>query len=185
MLKVNRWLLLQVGALSPSRRICCALYIRRLGYEREDSTGSQLKFRSYEKADRTTCLGLFDANCPTNFAPNERDDYEQFLDRCSDHYVVCELDRVVIGAYGLYPVSAHRFALRWILVAPATHGGGIGSAIMNRVLGELKEAGHSSLQISASHKSASFFARFGGFEESRISDGWGPGMHRVEMKLTV
>jgi hypothetical protein len=30
-----------------------------------------------------------------------------------------------------------------------------------------------------------FFARFGAVEARRTSDGWGPGMHRVDMVLAV
>ncbi|WP_242112849.1 hypothetical protein [Luteimonas aquatica] len=44
-------------------------------------------------------------------------------------------------------------------------------------------SGRPTLHISASHKSAPFFARFGALETARVPDGWGPGMHRVEMRL--
>ncbi len=40
----------------------------------------QPTFRPYQTADREACLGLFDANCPEFFAPNERADYVAFLE---------------------------------------------------------------------------------------------------------
>lgn len=40
---------------------------------------AELTFRPYTQADRDSCIGLFDANCPEYFAANERADYEAFL----------------------------------------------------------------------------------------------------------
>lgn len=37
-------------------------------------------FRPFSSKYRTTCLALFDANCPEFFEPNERADLEAFLD---------------------------------------------------------------------------------------------------------
>ncbi len=54
---------------------------------------------------------------------------------------------------------------------------------MSRVLGESMRSGRSPIHISASPKSAPFFAKFGAVEVSTIQDGWGPAMHRVEMQL--
>jgi GNAT superfamily N-acetyltransferase len=130
-------------------------------------------------------LALFDANCPEYFALNERSDYAQFLDARLDNYNVCLLGDSVVGAYGLYPLPEGGAALHWILLSPSVQGRGLGSAIMTRVISEMKRSGHSFLRISASHKSAPFFARFGAIELSTVVDGWGPGMHRVEMQLSL
>jgi hypothetical protein len=65
------------------------------------------------------------------------------------------------------------------------HGRGLGSFIMKNVIREMEANGHSVLHISASHKSAAFFEKFGARALSRIPDGWGPGMHRVEMQLEI
>jgi hypothetical protein len=42
-----------------------------------------------------------------------------------------------------------------------------------------------SIRIAASHRSAPFFARFGAETVRETPDGWGPGMHRIDMELTV
>jgi hypothetical protein len=55
--------------------------------------------------------------------------------------------------------------------------------VMNRIVAELRRSTGVTLRISASHKSAPFFAKFGARERDRIPNGWGPGMHRVEMEL--
>jgi GNAT superfamily N-acetyltransferase len=140
-------------------------------------------FRPYRLTDRPACLAIFDENCPAYFALNERDDYCAFLDSRLEHYRVCVLDDRIVGAYGLYPVAGGGTALHWILLAPSAQGLGLGSIIMSRVFDDVRAQGRFPLYISASHKSAPFFARFGAIETSRVMDGWGPGMHRVEMRV--
>jgi GNAT superfamily N-acetyltransferase len=139
-------------------------------------------FRPYRGADREICLGLFEENCPEFFAPNERADYERFLAGVGGQYQLCSADGRVVGAYGLC-LDGKRLALRWMLLSPRHQRRGFGSAIMARVLADVRRAGVT-LRISASHKSSPFFARFGAIERSTIPDGWGPGMHRVEMELS-
>jgi GNAT superfamily N-acetyltransferase len=146
---------------------------------------SQPTFRPYTSSDRATCRALFDQNCPRFFAPNERAGYEEFLDTWAAHYQVCLLDGQVVGAFGILPDPEQGHALRWIVLTPTLQGQGLGSAIMNRVLGSLKAAGVGRLSIGASHLSAPFFARFGASEIARTPHGWGPGMHRVDMVLEV
>ncbi|WP_266158855.1 GNAT family N-acetyltransferase [Dyella silvatica] len=144
---------------------------------------TETQFRDFAATDRPACLLLFDMNCPTYFAPNERDDYAQFLDQHASAYKVCVLDGHIVGAYGLYVVGTDSRALHWILFTPAIHGYGLGSMVMSRVIAAAKEDKASILHISASHKSAPFFAKFGAVAQSTTVDGWGPGMHRVDMQL--
>jgi hypothetical protein len=42
-------------------------------------------------------------------------------------------------------------------------------------------AGGGRVKIAASHLSAPFFAKFGAVPLRTTDDGWGPGMHRVDM----
>lgn len=145
--------------------------------------GPEPRFRAFTVGDTAACLALFDANCPEYFAPNERVDYRAFLDTAPEGYEVCELDGAIVGAYGVHAIDDDNAALHWILLAPAAQGGGLGATIMSRAVRTLDQRGHGTLHISASHRSAPFFARFGAIEDARIIDGWGPGMHRVEMRI--
>jgi GNAT superfamily N-acetyltransferase len=144
-----------------------------------------ISFEAFSAAGRTACLSIFEANCPDFFAPNERDEYVAFLDEAAPGYVVCRMDDVIVGAFGLANLNVSTAALHWILIAPGSQGRGLGSAIMARALDDLRSTGRSSLRISASHRSAPFFARFRAQELERHIDGWGPGMHRVEMRITL
>lgn len=141
-------------------------------------------FRPFVEADRAACLALFDGNCPLHFAPNERADYQRFMTDKGHEYQVCTLDGTVVGAYGILPEGPTGLALRWILIDSSRHKGGLGRAIMDRVFERLRAGGTGSrLYIGASHMSAPFFAHLGARETRRIEDGWGPGMHRIDMEL--
>lgn len=148
--------------------------------------GHALHFRPYSPADRPSCLALFDTNCPTFFAPNERSDYEAFLAGNPATYQVGLCGDEIVGAYGLMIDAARRRGrLSWIMVDAAAHGRGLGAGMMRRVLETVRSRGVSVVDIAASQKSAPFFARFGAVERSRAVEGWGSGLDRVDMELEL
>lgn len=146
---------------------------------------TDVTFRPYRDADYQACVDIFDANCPEYFAPNERDEYRCFLRDLNEGYEVCEENGRVVGAFGLLGVGERAKGLNWILLDPRVQGIGIGSRIMKRVACIGSKSGAELIRISASHKSAPFFERFGAKAISITEDGWGPGMHRVEMELSL
>lgn len=142
-------------------------------------------FRPYASADRSVCLGLFDASCPEYFAPNERIDYAEFLDANPFGYELCLTEDKVAGAFGLSEHGLQQKSLNWILLNPHSQGLGIGSVIMSRISAVALDSGASLINIAASHKSSPFFAKFGAIEIAHIDNGWGSGMHRVDMELRL
>jgi GNAT superfamily N-acetyltransferase len=146
---------------------------------------AKITFRPYSGADRETCLDFFDANCPEYFAPNERSDYQRFLDAGSTGYELCLIDEKIAGAFGLIGNAASRRRLNWIMLNPRFHGVGGGRAIMERIVAHAVSEGLEVLDIAASHKSAPFFAKFGAVTTTVTENGWGPGMHRVDMQLPL
>ena len=146
---------------------------------------TNINFRPYRDADRQACTSIFDANCPEFFAPNERQEYDKFLDGVSGDYEVCEVDGRVLGAFGLFVDGENVKMLNWILLDPQTQGIGVGSKIMERVIQLSRASQTRTVKIAASHKSAPFFARFGATTASSTKNGWGPGMDRVDMELPL
>lgn len=140
-------------------------------------------FRTYTKSDLEECLALFDANCPEFFAPSERLDYEAFLALEPPGYKVAVGGGEMLGAFG-FEAAAHssRGRLGWILVHPSAQRTGLGSQMLTEIRREAESRGISVLDIAASHRSCLFFAHFGAVELKRTQNGWGPGMHRVEME---
>lgn len=144
-----------------------------------DGSSGAGSFRAFTPADVPACLALFDANCPEAFAPGERGPYAAFLSGPPEDYRVCELDGRVVGAFGLEAGADDRLALRWILLDPAVHGRGLGAAMMGAVAAAAGSDGV--VTIAASQVSAPFFARFGAVVLERLENGWGPGLHRLDM----
>jgi RimJ/RimL family protein N-acetyltransferase len=142
-------------------------------------------FRTLRPGDREPCLRLFDDNSPESFAPNERAQYEAFFDEAGGWYEVYVADGRVIAAVGLDARDRNAAAVRWLVVAREAQGRGLGRAAMSHVVKDLRRRGIGELQIAASHKSAPFFARFGAETRGVRPDGWGPGMHRIDMVLSV
>lgn len=146
---------------------------------------AELRFRPYDRRDRDRCVAIFDANSPEYFSPVERDDYLRFLDGGIDDYRVCVEGERIVGAFGLTMTGASESELNWILIDPVTHGRGIGSKVLRDVVERCRESGTASLEIAASHKSAPFFERFGARAVRTTEHGWGPDMHRVDMRLDI
>lgn len=142
-------------------------------------------YRSFHSADTAACLAIFDANCPEFFAPNERADYETFLEALPEGYEVCEGAGRIVAAFGLTRTARDTERLNWIMLHPDSKGRGLGSEIMRRVISQAKANRSPLIRIAASHKSAPFFARFGAVAVAREQDGWGPGMDRIDMELPL
>lgn len=146
---------------------------------------NQLVFRAFASTDQAVCLALFDANCPAFFAPGERADYAEFLDSCPPGYEVCLVNDQVVGALGLTGTDTARRSLSWILLHPQFQGRGIGLAAITRVTILARSTGIQTVDIATSHKTAGFFARLGAVTVHTIQNGWGLGLHRVDMLLPI
>jgi GNAT superfamily N-acetyltransferase/diadenosine tetraphosphate (Ap4A) HIT family hydrolase len=143
-------------------------------------------FLPYEPRHREGCLALFDQNCPDHFAPNERADFAHFLDASPHGYLVTLAGDEVIAAFGVTDGGrTGRRRINWILVSSAAQGHGLGAVMMREAISRTTAANASVLEIAASHRSAPFFAKFGAYPIRHIDNGWGMGMHRVDMELRV
>lgn len=143
-------------------------------------------FTPYQASHFDNCLALFDANCPDFFAPNERADYAEFLEKAPDGYFVSTVNNEIAGAFGLIDENiSRRRRLNWIMINPNQQGNGLGRAIMNYVIDQAKVTNTSIIDIAASHLSAAFFERFGGQCVLYTEHGWGSDMHRLDMELKL
>ena len=142
-------------------------------------------FRPFASSDRESCLAIFDANCPEFFAVHERIDYEQYLKTHSDEYEVCEIEGAVVAGFGIASDSRNESRLNWIMVDPKAKASGLGTSIMSRVISRSMKSQSGLIRIAASHKSAPFFAKFGAVATKHTEDGWGDGMHRIDMELRL
>lgn len=146
----------------------------------------KLEFVAYQSAHFDACMALFEQNCPSHFAVNERQDFAEFLQQCPADYYVLIRQQQVVACFGftVHPHDRHG-QINWIMAAKSTHGSGIGRQMMQYAINLAKQAQIDIVDIAASHLSAPFFARFGAEALNYIEHGWGQDMHRIDMQLHI
>jgi N-acetylglutamate synthase-like GNAT family acetyltransferase len=144
-----------------------------------------IRFRQYTQHDKKSCLGIFDLNCPEYFAPNERDEYEEFLDEIPNGYQVCLIDDIISGAFGLFKKGKNESRLNWILIDPNTQGTGLGSLFVDKAIQSAKELKTSIIHIATSQEAYKFFQKKGAIIVLETKNGWGPNMDKIEMELHI
>ncbi len=145
-----------------------------------------LNFINYSDDHREDCLNLFDENCPEFFAENERADYEKFLSESRSGYWVGISEGIVAAAFGVdVDVKRARARITWIMVSKLSAGKGVGAQMMEQAKENSRDAGVSAIDIAASHLSAPFFKKFGAKIVRETENGWGRGMHRVDMQVNL
>ena len=150
-----------------------------------------MEFKPYTKDELDACLELFDLNCPRFFAREERADYLHFLQLLSDAgsahtvYLLGWREQRLIACFGMAPVSPETCALTWIMVHPEYQRQGCGEEMMAQLFTRAAAARYRKVAVSTSQHAVQFFARFGAVTLRSQNDGWGPGMHRVDMEISL
>ena len=145
-----------------------------------------MQFIKYTRSDYDSCLSIFNENCPNFFADCERDDYIHFLKEDSKEYLVGKQNRETVCAFGMkLDPDIKRGRISWIMVSPSSKGIGLGTKMFSLVRETATQQNLLAIDIAASHLSASFFKKFGAETLQEISDGWGTGMHRIDMQLIL
>lgn len=151
---------------------------------------SEIISRPYIPDDFSACLAVFDSNVPTYFAPEERADCCECLrgvDVKHRPYIVLTRQGSVIACGGLITETVNRQArLAWVMVDSALHGQGLGTSLTQAILAlaratpDIAEVG-----LATSQHILGFYEGFG-FTVSNITpDGFGPGLDRCDMTLSL
>jgi ribosomal protein S18 acetylase RimI-like enzyme len=148
------------------------------------------KIRAYTDQDREACLSVFDSNLPTFFAPDERMDFELYLDDLAERgenaeYLVLETSAGILACGG-YHVNNNQAGLAWGMVTRDHHRQGIGlRLILERLRRIAAQPEITSIILDTSQHSQGFFARLG-FEVVQIlENNYAIGLHRIDMKLEL
>lgn len=142
-----------------------------------------VSIRPYLPDDRQACLAIFLSNVPAYFAPAEQPDFEAYLDEPPSNHVVVIRDNRLLACGGWY-VHEGVGRLSWGMVMQTHHRASLGSFLLSWrlkqifLLPDIDE-----VHLETSQHSAGFFNRYG-FEAVRTTlNGYGPGLHRVDMVL--
>lgn len=138
--------------------------------------------RPFAAADKEACLTLFDGNVPRYFDSTERADFAGFLDKPDGAYFIIEQDGEVCGCGGFVKEARGQARFTWGMVDDARHGLGLGRMLAEYRLQAIEASGtFAEAELFTTPKVAPFFAKFG-FEIMDVeTDGFAPGMDKVQM----
>ena len=144
----------------------------------------ELIFSDYHPSDRPTCSELFERNCPAYFAIEERPEYQAFLAAEPKPYWLAWADNVAVACYG---VTIERFvaSIDWIMVDPSHQSLGVGDAMVKRAFDLFNKHNVKELKVATSQHANRFFERYGLIETSTTLHGFGKGMHRIDMVMSL
>lgn len=148
-----------------------------------------VEFRPYRKADKPACLALFESNTPPFFDPSERPLFDVFLDEPEGAYFVLEQEGRLLGCGGFIidpPADAPVARFSWGMVDRSSHGDGLGRALTEHRLAEIRRIGGiASACLATTPMIAPFFAHMGFVQGKVIEDGFAQGLDKVEMRMEI
>ena len=143
-----------------------------------------LSFIEFLPEHTETCLAIFDSNLGKYFAPNEREDYSDWLAKMpiegSPYFVVLH-DNSVVGAGGV-ALDEGKACLTWGMVHRDRHGQGIGKYLTQKRLNVISELyPNTATHIDTSQHTEGFYESQGFRTRLYQPSGFGPGIDKVEM----
>ena len=145
--------------------------------------------RPYAATDLDACLAVFDTNVPRYFLRKEREAFRAFLDALPGPYLVLTDvagDVVACGGHALNADEPGRADLCWGMVRQEKHRKGLGRHLIHaRIDAAKRDPGVHLIALNTSQHTTGFYERFG-FRVTEVErDGYGPGLDRCEMRLTL
>lgn len=142
-----------------------------------------LKIREYQLKDRLDCLRIFNSNIPKYFANEERALFDKYLHAPPGKYWVMENDQGLIACAGYGVQDGNQGRLHWGMVMHGCHGEGYGTKFLKFRLHKLVEDPTVAyIGLDTSQHTWEFFHRFGFREFNVTPNGYGPGLHKHDMR---
>lgn len=152
--------------------------------------GTAVEVRAFRPDGLRACLAIFDGNVPAFFAPAERAEFHEHLagvnPQDQPYLVLTEGARV--PACGGLTVDAPRAqaSLAWGMVDRALQGRGLGRRLTEERLALARRVpGLARLVLATSQHTQGFYAGFGFAAEGITPDGFGLGLDRWDMALSL
>lgn len=146
--------------------------------------------REYSTADKEACMAIFDSNMPQYFVSEERQQFEDWLDKEDRETYQVLIDRdEVVACGGIYEDTELKLVgLAWGMVRNDLHKNGYGKALTLFRIEEMEERfSHYDQHLGTSQHTAPFYEKMGFITTEIIKDGFGPGLDHFKMmrKATV
>jgi [ribosomal protein S18]-alanine N-acetyltransferase len=143
-----------------------------------------MNIRPYRQTDKERIIELFRLNTPAFFASEEEDELVLYLNDHAQHYFVAETGDKIIGSggYNLFPED-ETARISWDIFHPHAQGKGLGSALTNFRIEELRKTpGVKHIVVRTSQLAYRFYEKFGFTTTKIINDYWAEGFHLYHME---
>jgi len=145
--------------------------------------------RPYTDQDAASCLALFDSNTPRFFTVGERSGFMRFLGRYASSWNFHVIERagsvVACSGYAAGPGPATA-TLCWGMVDGVLHRQGLGTTLLMTRLDAIRRAGGiDEVLLDTSQHTQAFYSRFGFTVKQVTRGGYGDGLDRWDMGLSL
>lgn len=119
-----------------------------------------MDIRPYASTDKQACLSLFDGNLPESFQPEDRFDFEGWLDDPRGSYFVMEHEGALVACGGCALENAQLASITWLIVRSDLRRQGLGRFLLFYCLKALP-AGVTHVRLETIPAAAGFFEKQG------------------------
>ena len=143
-----------------------------------------MTFREYTPADKAACMAIFESNMPLYFVDEERQQFEDWLDKEDrETYGVLIDQGEIVACGGIYEdKELNLVGLAWGMVLNSLHKKGYGKALTLHRIEEMNTRfPHLDQHLGTSQHTAPFYEKMGFTTTEIIQDGFGPGLHHYKM----
>ena len=143
--------------------------------------------RKYLNSDKPKIIELLRKNTPHYFDSSEEKDFENYLDNEIEDYFVYEINSEIIGAGGINYFTEQKLArISWDMIAPNSHGNGIGKKLTQYRINHIKEKENIELIVVRTTQLVYKFYEKMGFELEKIEkDFWAKGFDLYQMEMNI
>ncbi|MEQ8245678.1 GNAT family N-acetyltransferase [Fulvivirga sp.] len=146
-----------------------------------------MKIRPYSPDDKQILVELLKLNIPDYFAPEELNDFEEYLENHLEYYYVVEDSYHIVGAGGINTTDrADTVRISWDFFHPESQGHGFGSELLNYRIETIKKMNTVKvIEVRTSQLAYKFYQK-SGFELMEIKkDFWAAGFDLYQMRLLI
>lgn len=143
--------------------------------------------REYTITDKEGVTALLKPNIPDYFAPEEEQDFSEYLDKYREEYFVVETEGEVIGAGGInYTDEGETACISWDVFHPKAQGKGWGTQLVLYRIGLIKQNPAIVLiRVRTSQMAYTFYAKCGFELKEVVPDYWAKGYDLYNMEIKV
>lgn len=146
-----------------------------------------MNIRQYTKEDHSSIINLLLLNSPKFFAPIEKEDLKNYLEKNSEHYKVLTIQNKIIATGGFNFISTENLVrISWDIVHPQHQGRGLGTTLLNYRMNLIRKLyGNINIVVRTSQMAFRFYAKHGFKTISVHKNYWADGFDMYYVELTL